>query len=139
MSYDVKCDPSATGEPDINIDDSDPCHVLVNFSHKTGCPVFESSDLVNWLAAHSKIVGAILIVYGFFSTFFGSKFYPYILGTFTGALTFFLVLFFASLFGGLRSVQKDSDATAGEITATVASFVIALVLAFAVGTFLKKH
>ena len=79
-----------------------------------------------------------MLVFGPVVTFFGGKFFPYVLATVSGGLVFMITLLLASVFGALKALDKNRKATSGQIAATVFSFLIAAVLAVFVGWFLKK-
>lgn len=83
-------------------------------------------------------MGLLLIIFGIITTFFGGKFFKYVLATVSGGLTFLIVLLLASVVGALKALEKNRDATPGQISLTVMSFVVALAAGLFVGWFIKK-
>lgn len=83
-------------------------------------------------------MGCLLLGFGGLTTFFGGKFFPYVLSTVGGGLTFLIVLLLASVMGFLKALDKNRDPTSGQVAATVVSFLVAAGLAIFVAWFLKK-
>jgi hypothetical protein len=138
MSVEVFCDPTITDKPTLTMNDDDECNPKVTLAHKTGCPVFEATSVIRFFANHPYILGVLLLVFGGLVAFFGGKFFPYVLATTVGAITFMVILLLASVLGALKALDKNRDPTGGQIAATVASFVVALALAIFAGWFIKK-
>ena len=109
MRYEVTCDPSITDAPALkkeNLDTTDKCSPKLTFPHKTGCPVFEATSIVRFLAENPWALGTILIILGAIVTFYGGKFFPIVLAGITGGVTFFIVLLLASVLGLLVALEK---------------------------------
>jgi len=83
-------------------------------------------------------MGIILLIFGGVVTFFGGKFFPYVLAIVSGGLTFLVVLLLASVMGALKALDKNRDPTGGQIALTVFSFIVAAAAAVFVGWFMKK-
>lgn len=116
---------------------TDTCSPKLTFAHKVGCPVFEATSIVRFLANNPWALGLILIAFGVVVTFFGGKFFPYVLATITGGVVFLVVLLLASLVGLLVALDKGKQSSAGEVTLTVLSFLVAAGLAVLAGWFIK--
>lgn len=56
-----------------------------------------------------------------------------------GALTFLVAMTFASLIGALRAVDKHRTPTTGETINALASLIISVFLAYAVGSFFRRN
>lgn len=83
-------------------------------------------------------MGLILIAFGVVVTFFGGKFFPWVLATVSGGLTFMVVLLLLSVLGALKALDKGNNATGGQIALTVFSFVLSAGAAALAGWFLMK-
>lgn len=83
-------------------------------------------------------MGLLLIAFGGVTTFFGGKFFKYVLGTVTGGLTFLIVLLLASVVGALKALEKNREATGGQVALTVLSFFVALGAALFAAWFIMK-
>lgn len=138
VDFEVFCDASITGTPVLTVDDSDVCRPKISVTHKAGCPVFQATSIIRWLANNPIVLGIILIAFGAVVTFFGGKFFPHVLASVAGGLTFLVVLLLASVLGALKALDKTRDPSAGQIALAVLSFVVALALAVFAGWFLKK-
>lgn len=79
-----------------------------------------------------------MIAFGVISTFLGGKFFPYVLATVAGGITFFVVIVFASALGLLNALDSKTSATTAEISYCILSFFGALTLAILVGWFIRK-
>ena len=122
---------------DLKVNDTDPCALVVTGSHKAACPVFQATSIVEFLTNHPWIMGVALIVFGVVATFFGGKFFPYVLATVGGGMTFLVVLVLCSAFGGLKALETKSHAK-DSVALAVFCFILAFVLAVLVGWFVKK-
>lgn len=72
MGFEIKCDPSITGTGELSqkhLDVKDKCSPKLTFSHSVGCPVFEATSIVRFLAENPWILGIFLIVLGAIVTF----------------------------------------------------------------------
>lgn len=126
--YEITCDASITEKPKLtaeNLNLTEPCRPKLTFAHKTGCPVFEATSIVRFLAENPYVLGAILIFLGAIVTFYGGKFFPMVLAGITGGVTFFVVLLLASVLGLLVALDKGKSSSGGEIALCVLSFVVA--------------
>lgn len=139
VSYTVYCDSAAQGRPNVTIDDiTDLCNPRVSFAHQAGCPVLQATSIIRWFSSHPWVIAVLLIAFGAITTFFGGKYFPYVLSFVTGGLTFLILLLLASVFGFLKALDQDRDSSATEITLTVFSFIVALGLGVFAGWFIKK-
>jgi hypothetical protein len=140
-TFEIQCNPEGKRtDPltDLKIDDADQCNILVTGSHAAGCPVFQATSFVEFLTNHPWIMGFILLVFGCVVTFFGGKWYPHVLATIVGGLTFLIVMLFASAFGALTALEAKSVKNGKQVGIAVAAFLIALALALFAGWFIKK-
>lgn len=142
VRYEITCDRTITGAPSLsmaNLDlTSDVCAPKLTFAHKAGCPFIEATSFVRFISDNPWALGAILIVFGSIVTFFGGKFFLYILPTIVGGVAFLAIMLFASIMGLLVALDKGKDSSAGEITACVMSFVVAAALSGFLGYFISK-
>jgi hypothetical protein len=140
--FQVFCDPNeqcALTSSAISVDESNPCQPKFSLTHKSGCPVFQATSVVQFFSRYPWILGIILIVFGIIVTFWGGKFFPYVLATIISGITFFVVLLLASFFGMLSSLDNNNGKhTGGQIAATVISFLFAIALAVFAGWFIKR-
>lgn len=118
--------------------DAEKCTVQVNAKHATGCPVFQATSIVEFVANNPWIVGILLLAFGIVSTFFGGKLFPYVLASVGGGLTFVVVILIASALGGLRALEEKSAKSGAKIATAVFCFILALAVAIFVGWFVKK-
>lgn len=123
---------------DIKYSDAEKCTVQVTAKHATGCPIFQATSIVEFVANNPWIVGILLLAFGVVSTFFGGKLFPYVLASVGGGVTFVIVILIASALGGLRALEEKSAKSGGQIAAAVFSFIIAFAIAVFVGWFVKK-
>lgn len=138
MTTEVFCDSEITGAPVVSVDDSIECAPKITLTHKTGCPVFEATSIVRFLANHPYIMGILLLFFGGVVTFFGGKFFPWVLSAAVAGITFFVVMLLASVLGALKALDKSRDPTTGQIAATVIAFLLAFALAIFAGWFINK-
>lgn len=139
VSYTVYCDAAVTGAPSVSVDDlTDLCNPRVSFSHAVGCPAFQATSFVRWLSNHPWVIAVFLIAFGAVTTFFGGKYFPYVLSAVAGGLTFLVLLLLASVFGFLKALDQDRDPSGGEIAITVVSFIVSAALGVFAGWFIKK-
>ena len=82
-------------------------------THKVGCPVFEATSVIRWLGNHPWIMGVILLAFGLVTTFFGGKFFPWVLTFVASGLTFLIILLLCSVFGWLKALDKYREPNAG--------------------------
>ncbi|CDW77915.1 UNKNOWN [Stylonychia lemnae] len=139
--YEVFCDAEAKDIPTLfskNLDLTDKCAPKLSFTHASGCPVFQATSIVRYLSENPWALGAILIVFGTIVTFWGGKFFPYVLASVAGGITFLAILLLASILGALIALEKGKQSTPGEITLAVMSLIVALGLAVFVGFFIKR-
>lgn len=138
--FEITCDSSITDAPVLgatNVDLTDPCRPQVRFAHKVGCPVFEATSIVRYLSENPYVLGAILIVFGSIVTFYGGLYFPWVLATLVGGVTFLVCLLFCSIFGLLVALDKGKGATGGEIALAVLSFLVSGGLGVLAGLFIK--
>lgn len=139
--YEITCDSSITDAPTLgatNVDlVSDPCQPKVTFAHKVGCPVFEATSIVRYLSENPYVLGAILILFGSIVTFYGGLYFPWVLATIVGGVTFLVCLLFCSIFGLLVALDKGKEASGGEIALAILSFVVSGGLGVLAGIFIK--
>lgn len=142
VRYEITCDRSITEPPKLSLKNldltSDVCAPKLTFAHKVGCPLFEATTFVRFISDNPWVLGIILIVFGSIVTFFGGKFFFYILPTIVGGVVFLAVMLFASIMGLLVALDKGKDSSAGELTTTIMSFVVAAALAGLAGFFISK-
>ena len=142
MRYEVTCDPTLTGKPDLGIANldllEDPCSPKLTFAHATGCPAFEATSIVRFLSENPWALGVILMIFGSIVTFFGGKFFHFILPTIAGGMVFLMLLLFASIMNLLVALDKGKESSPGEITMAVMSFVVSATIAIFVGWFIKR-
>lgn len=116
---------------------TDVCSPKLTFAHKTGCPVFEATSIVRYFAENPWALGVLLLIFGGIVTFYGGKFFPYVLATITGGITFMVVLLFASVLGLMVALDKGKKSSGGEIALCVLSFVVAAAAGVLAGLFIK--
>lgn len=116
----------------------DTCSLYVSATHKTGCPLVQATSIVEFLTNNSWIMGVILIVFGVIATFFGGKFFPYVLATVGGGMTFLVLLVLASAFNLLTALESKSSKSAGNIALAVITILACAALGIFVGWFVKK-
>ncbi len=138
VTTEVFCDPEITGEPTITVDDTNACTPKITLTHKTGCPVFEATSIVRFMANHPYIMGILLLFFGGVVTFYGGKFFPWVLSTAVAGITFLVVLLLASVLGALKALDKSREPTGGQIASTVIAFILAIALAVFAGWFINK-
>ena len=137
VSYEILCDPTVESAT-VTVDETDLCNPQVSLTHKSGCPVFQATAIVQWLSTHGWVIGALLIVFGAVANFFGGKYIPYVIAGVAGFITFFAVLLLGSVTGALKALDVNVKPTAGPVALAVFVFVVALALAVFVGWFIKK-
>jgi len=113
-TFEIDC--NSTGKRDaplndLKVNDTDPCNLHVTGSHRAGCPILQVTSIVQFMAENPWTIGVLLIAFGFVSTFFGGKFFPYVLATVGGGVTFLAVLIFASAFGALKALESKGHRT----------------------------
>lgn len=139
VSYEIFCDPTFNDRPFLDVTNEDPCNIKVSFTHFSGCPAFQATSIVSWLSENPEVLAAILIIFGAVVTFFGAKFFPWVLAIVGGGVTFFVVLLLASVTGALKALDKgNKNPTSGQVAATIFAFLAAILLALFVGWFIKK-
>ena len=138
VTTEVLCDETITGDATLTVDDTDLCHPRVTLAHKAGCPVFQATSIVRFFANHPYIMGVLLLLFGGAVTFFGGKFFPWVLAAAAGGITFLVVILIASAVGALKALDKNREPTGGQIAATTAAFLVAFGLAIFAGWFIKK-
>jgi uncharacterized membrane protein len=90
------------------------------------------------LSNNPLIIGIVLLVFGIITTFFGGKWFKYILPTIVAGIVFTIVMLLASVTGALTALDKGTTHTPGQITITVLAFVVSFTLAIFAGWFIKK-
>lgn len=114
------------------------CNLKVSGDNKNACAVFQATAIVDFLNEYPWVLGVALIAFGAVSTFFGGKWFPWILATIGGGVTFLVILVFASVLGLLDALDTKASASTGEIALAVFVFIAALAVALFVGWFVKK-
>lgn len=141
VKYEITCDASITGKPEFNQQNldltTDLCSPKLTFAHKTGCPVFEATSIVRYLSENPWLLGIILLIFGGIVTFYGGKFFPWVLASITGGVTFLVILLLASVLGLLVALDKGKKSSGGEIALAVLSFVVAAAAGVLAGLFIK--
>ena len=141
VKYEITCDASATAVPTLNQQNldllTDTCSPKLTFAHSTGCPVFAATSIVRFFAENPWLLGILLIIFGSIVTFYGGKYFPWVLATVTGGMTFMVVLLFASVLGFMVALDKGKNAHGGEIAMTVLSFLVAGAAGVLAGLFIK--
>jgi hypothetical protein len=141
VTTEIFCNADKTGAPEIKLDDSgdNECNPKITFAHATGCPVFQATSIVRWLANNPIVLGILLIFFGCVVTFWGGKFFPYVLATVSGGLTILVLLLIASVLGMFKALDKENkDPSGGQYAAAVFGFLISFAVGIFVGWFLKK-
>lgn len=117
MSFEIMCDDTKTDKPVFtadNLDLSDKCAPKITFAHKAGCPKFEATSIVRFLSDNPWALGIIMIIAGLIVTFFGGKWFTYVLASITGSIVFLVIMVLASVLGAFKALEKSKqDATAG--------------------------
>eukprot|EP00347_Sterkiella_histriomuscorum_P010029 403338963 len=142
VRYEINCDATVTGTPVLtlaNLDlTSDVCAPKLTFSHKAGCPAFQATSIVRFLSDNPWALGVILLIFGSIVTFFGGKFFHFILPTIAGGVLFLGLLLFGSVMGTLVALDKGKQSSAGEITLCVMTFIVSACIAGFVAWFIKR-
>lgn len=110
---------------------------MVKFEHSSGCPVFEATSIVRFLAENPWILGILLIIFGGIVTYYGGLYFPHVLGTVVGGVAALTVLLLASVLGMLVALEKGKSSTGGEVALCVLSFVVATGAGALAGLFIK--
>ena len=134
--YEVTCSEDATlTNNKVTAGD---CYITISGSAKSACAKFQATAIVDFLTKYPWIVGVILIVFGTISLFFGGKWFPYILATIGGGITFIVIIVFASVLGLLNALDTKNKASTGQIALSIFVFIVAIAAAVFVGWFVKK-
>lgn len=147
-SYNIKCDtqntkrdaPLSMNNLNVYPDPNNLCNLKVDVTHAAGCPIFQATSIVEFLATHPWIIGVILLTFGVICCFYGGKFFKYVLATVAGGITFLALLVIASAFGAMKVLESNNkqSKSGGDYAACVASFIIAAAFGLLAGWFVKK-
>lgn len=83
-------------------------------------------------------MGCLLLFFGSIITFFGGKFFSWVLSGIAGTIVFLLFILFTSILGAFKALDHGKEATAGQITVAIMTFLVGLVIALFVGWVIKK-
>lgn len=122
-------------QQDITINATDKCNPSVSFKHKNGCPVFSATSWVRFLVKNPYILGTIAIIVGAIITYYGRKFFPWVIGIVGGGLIFLCLMLLCSVMGMLTRLEGNDK---GSIPLVVLAFVGSAALGAAAGFVLAK-
>ena len=142
VRYEIKCNSEKKGKPTLDASNlnlaSDTCSPKLTFEHEVGCPVFEATSIVRFLSDNPWAMGILLLFFGSLVTFFGGKFFTWVLACVAGSIVFLAIILFASILGAFKALDQGREATPGWITLAVMTFLTAVGLAIFVGWFIKR-
>jgi hypothetical protein len=136
ISFEIFCDKFATGRPQsFSLNESDKCNPIITFTHASGCPYASLNSFAAFIASNPWVIALFFIVIGPVIAFKGRKFFPWVVGTVSGLVTFFALMFFCSIFGLL---DYANDKEEGSMGALLFAIIFSLGVAIFIGWVMMK-